>query len=190
MTSSTDLKKYHISLLHYLNDGIRSARAIHRETKIPLTTVYYNINKLKQINSLIYRGRNGRPIVLCPIDKKAIGQYIRRNNEITVKEFKENYHQLIGHQYLYQQYVVILSKVAIEMFYQEVLICYHLNRNNDVFNGHNSTKIMILHMQYLQMKNHFNFSETLFVVGRNVQIMNQNEYRQIDKKSTFGVLLV
>jgi hypothetical protein len=40
------------------------------------------------------------------------------------------------------------------------------------------------------MKNHFNFSETLFVVGRNVQIMNQNEYRQIDKKSTFGVLLV
>ncbi len=80
MTSSTDLKKHHISLLHYWNNGIRSARVIHRETNIPLRTIYYNINKLKKTNSLKHRGGNGRPIVLCPIEKKAIGQYIRRNN--------------------------------------------------------------------------------------------------------------
>ena len=89
MTSSNDLINHHISILYYWNKGIRSAPAIHRETNIPLRTIYYNINKLKQTNSLKYRGGNGRPCVLSEIEKKAIGQYIRRNNEITIDEIKE-----------------------------------------------------------------------------------------------------
>ena len=89
MTSSTDLKNYHISILHYWNKGVRSARAIHHKTKIPLRTIYYNINKLKQTNSLKHRGGNGRPSVLRQIEKNAIAQYIRRNNEITLNEIKE-----------------------------------------------------------------------------------------------------
>ena len=107
MTSSTNLKNHHISILHYWNQGIRSARDIRIEAKILLRTIYYNINKLNQKSSLKNGGGNGRPSVFCTIGKKAIGQYVRRNNEITSKETK-NYHQLISHQYLYQQYVVIL----------------------------------------------------------------------------------
>ena len=90
MTSSSDLKKHHISILHFWNKGVRSARVIHRETNIPLRTIYYNINKLKQTNSLKHRGGNGRPRVLRGIEKKAIGQYIRRNDVITLNEIKEN----------------------------------------------------------------------------------------------------
>jgi hypothetical protein len=44
---------------------------------------------LKQTNSPKHQGENGRLIVLCPIEKEAIAQYIRRSNEITVKEIKE-----------------------------------------------------------------------------------------------------
>jgi transposase len=78
MKSSSDLKNHHISILHYWNKGIRSAPVIHRKTNIPLRTIYYNINKLKQTNSLKHRGGNGRPRVLNGTEKKAIGQYIRR----------------------------------------------------------------------------------------------------------------
>ena len=80
MTSSTDLKNHHISILHYWNKGVRSARAIHHKTKIPLRTIYYNINKLKQTNSLKHRGGNGRPRVLRKIEKNAIAQYIPIEN--------------------------------------------------------------------------------------------------------------
>jgi hypothetical protein len=39
MVKTTDLKPHHISVLHYWNMGIRSARKIHRDTKIPLSTI-------------------------------------------------------------------------------------------------------------------------------------------------------
>ncbi len=90
MTSSSDLKNHHISILHYWNKDIRSAPVVHRETNIPLRTIYYNINKLKQTNSLKHRGENGRPSVLGGTIKQAIGQYIRRNNELMLNAIKEN----------------------------------------------------------------------------------------------------
>ncbi|CAF1473431.1 unnamed protein product, partial [Rotaria sordida] len=69
--------------------GIRSAHRIYRETNIPLTTIYYNIDKLKRSGSLKHRDENGRPRVLGGIEKKAIGQCIRCNNEIILSEIKE-----------------------------------------------------------------------------------------------------
>jgi len=72
MTLSSDLKNHRISILHYWNKGIRSAPAIHRKTNIPLRTIYYNINKLKQTNSLKHRGGNGRPSVLGGTIKKLL----------------------------------------------------------------------------------------------------------------------
>ncbi len=90
MTSPSDLKNHHISLLHYWNKGIRSAPVIHLKANIPLRTIYYNINRLKETNSLKYRGENVRPSVLGGTIKKAICQCIRRNNEIMLNEIKEN----------------------------------------------------------------------------------------------------
>jgi transposase len=90
MPSTSNLKNDHISVLYYWNKGIRSASLIHRETNIPLSTIYYNIDRLKQTGSLKHRGENGRPRVLGGKERKAIGQYIRYNNEITLREIKEN----------------------------------------------------------------------------------------------------
>ena len=59
----TNLSNAQISILHYRNNGIRSAHFIHRETKIPLSTVKYNIKKLRETKSLKHRGGNDRPCV-------------------------------------------------------------------------------------------------------------------------------
>ena len=72
MASSSDLKNHHISILYFWHKGVRSAPAIHHETNIPLKTTYYNINKLKQTNSLKYRSGNGRPCILSEIEKKLL----------------------------------------------------------------------------------------------------------------------
>jgi transposase len=128
MTSTSTLKNHHISILYYWNKGIRSAPLIHRETNIPLRTIYYNIDKLKQTSSLKHRGGNGRSRVLSGIEKKATAQYIRRNNEINLSEIKDNlwkmYHKSVStstisrhlHQYGYKnvlpQSTHILTKRA------------------------------------------------------------------------------
>jgi hypothetical protein len=90
MISSSDFKKHHISILHYCNKGERSARKIHHETNIPLRTIYYNSNKLNQLNSLKYRAENSQLRVLSSIGKKAIRKFIRHKNEITLNKIKEN----------------------------------------------------------------------------------------------------
>ena len=85
----TNLSNAHTSILHYWSNGIRSAHFIHRETKIPLSTVKHNIKKLKETNSLKHRGGNGRPRVINRASSRAIAQYIRRDDETTLKEIKE-----------------------------------------------------------------------------------------------------
>ena len=85
----TNLSNFQISILHYWNNGIRSAHFIHSETKIPLSTVKYNIKKLRETKSLKHRRGNGRPCVISITDSTTIAQYIRRDNETTLKEIKE-----------------------------------------------------------------------------------------------------
>ena len=85
----TNLSNCQISILHYWNNGIRSAHFIHSETKIPLSTVKYNIKKLRETKSLKHRGGDGRPCVISSTDSTIIAQYIRRDNETTLKEIKE-----------------------------------------------------------------------------------------------------
>ena len=71
MTSTSHLKNHHIPILCYLNKCVRSARIVHRKRNISLRTIYYNVNKLKQTNSLKHPGENGRSSVLGKTDKKS-----------------------------------------------------------------------------------------------------------------------
>ena len=89
MSSMTNLSNAQLSILHYWNNGIRSAHFIHRETKILLSTVKYNIKKLKEMKSLKHQDDNGCPRVISSADSRVIAQYIRRDNEITLKKIKE-----------------------------------------------------------------------------------------------------
>ena len=73
-------------ILHFWRKGYRCAAEIARLTKIPVRTVRYNIAKIRERGSVEHRGGNGRPSKITPSDSKVIGQWIRRNSEITTGE--------------------------------------------------------------------------------------------------------
>ena len=76
-------------ILHYYNLGHRCAAEIARQTKIPVRTVRYNLAKIKKEGGVEHRCGNGRPRKITAEDSRAIGQWIRRNNEITASEIVE-----------------------------------------------------------------------------------------------------
>ncbi|CAF4468229.1 unnamed protein product [Rotaria sp. Silwood2] len=61
---------------------IRSARKIHGDTKIPLSTIIYQLKKFRTQGSLQHRAGNGRRRKIGAKASRALGQFIRRNNEV------------------------------------------------------------------------------------------------------------
>lgn len=73
-------------ILHYYEEGYRCAVEIARITKIPVRTVRRNLAKRKKQGSVERHRGSGRPSKLVAEDNVAIGQWIRRNEDITAKE--------------------------------------------------------------------------------------------------------
>jgi transposase len=76
-------------ILHYYNLDHRCAAEIARQTKIPVRTIRYNLAKIKKEGGVEHRRGNGRPRTITPEVNRTIGQWIRRNNEITAQEIVE-----------------------------------------------------------------------------------------------------
>ena len=74
------------AILHFWKNGQRSPAVISRITKTLFKTVKYNITKIKQQGTIEDRARKGRPHKITASDSIALGQWIRRNNEVTSKE--------------------------------------------------------------------------------------------------------
>jgi transposase len=87
--NNNHLSTHRSVILHYYNFGHSCAAEIARQTKIPVRTVRYNIAKIRKEGTVEHRGGNGRPRKTTADDNIAIGQWIRRNNEITAKEIVE-----------------------------------------------------------------------------------------------------
>ena len=83
------MKTKQSTILHYWNNGHRSPATIARITKITVGTVKYNIGKIKGQGTIEDRPRSGRPRKITSNDHIALGQWIRRNNEITSKELAQ-----------------------------------------------------------------------------------------------------
>ena len=83
------LSTHRSAILHYYNLSHRCAAEIARQTKIPVRTIWYNLTKIRKECSVEHRRGNGRPRKITAKDSIAIGQWIRRNNEITAKEIVE-----------------------------------------------------------------------------------------------------
>jgi transposase len=77
------------TILHFWQQGHRNAADIARMTKIPERTIRYNIAKIRDEGRGEHRGGNGRPRKITRANSVLIGQWLRRNNEITSKEFAE-----------------------------------------------------------------------------------------------------
>ena len=93
---SSSSKTRRAVILHFWNNGYRSPADIARLTKIPLRTVKYNITEIRTRGTTEDRPRIGRPRAILPDDNKAIGQWIRRNNELTAKEIAQKLHDERG----------------------------------------------------------------------------------------------
>jgi transposase len=73
-------------LLHFWRKGVKSASKLHSLTKIPTSTIYYNLQKLKKNATTKHRCGNGRPKKITPEIAKSIGQYIRQDSSIPLKK--------------------------------------------------------------------------------------------------------
>jgi len=73
------------TLLHLWNEGIRDASELHSRTHIPLSTIYYNINKLEKNGSVNHKRGNGRPRKITANVSRAISQYVRRDSSMSGK---------------------------------------------------------------------------------------------------------
>src|SRR5438128_10078984 len=69
-------------ILHFWNSGVKSAKELYILTKIPLSTIYYNIEKLamfciREVMTDLKKLRVAQP--------QAIGQYIRRETPLSLR---------------------------------------------------------------------------------------------------------
>src|SRR5215468_10738282 len=94
-----------VSILHYWNNGVRSARAIARMCNIPLSTVQYNLKKLVSSGNLERRGTGKKRILITPHLSVAIGQIIRRNNDTTATEIADK---------IYCRYGLLVSRWTVQ----------------------------------------------------------------------------
>jgi transposase len=85
MTSSTKNQQREAICLLW-SKGIRSAREIQWRTNIGLSTIYYNLKKLKETGNVVQRRGAGRPRKFNSSVIRAIGQFIRRIPTISVGE--------------------------------------------------------------------------------------------------------
>ena len=60
-------------ILHFWNNGVKSAKELYILTKIPLLTIYYNIGKLEKTGDVSHKGGNGRPKKITRGAAQAIG---------------------------------------------------------------------------------------------------------------------
>jgi len=72
-------------ILHLWNEGICDGQEIHRQTNIPLSTIYDNIKKIKEKGTVDHARGNGRPRKITGKTSKLIGQSIRRNSSISTR---------------------------------------------------------------------------------------------------------
>jgi transposase len=73
------------TVLQLWNEGICNGAEIHRITKIPLSTVYDNIKKLNNTNTVSRKKGSGRPRKITGKFSKSLGQSIRRNTSIPTR---------------------------------------------------------------------------------------------------------
>jgi transposase len=72
-------------LLHYWKNGVRSVPKLCRLTKLPASTIRYNVKKIEETGSIGHRGGNGRTKKITGYVAQTVGQYIRRDTTLSLR---------------------------------------------------------------------------------------------------------
>ena len=82
----TSYKKRQLEVLqHFWHQGFHTAPELYKLTKIPISTIYYNIKKLKKNGTIKRKGGSGRVKKITPTAAKTILQYIHKEPSIPLK---------------------------------------------------------------------------------------------------------
>lgn len=84
MTVTTLREQRHI-ILSYWNRGVRYAKKIHTATKIPMSTIYYNLKKLRETGKITQSKGAGRPKVISREMSQKIRRQIQKNPSISTR---------------------------------------------------------------------------------------------------------
>src|SRR6266498_5886739 len=88
------LEQHHTAVTSLWHVGVRNAKTLHKQTSVPLSTIYDYLKKLKMGYSLNPLPRSGRPKKLTPKKRRHLGQLISQNKYLTCSEFKNTLNQL------------------------------------------------------------------------------------------------
>src|SRR5688572_32636097 len=83
--TSNKLNSQRQTLAHFWNNGVRSQKELHRITGIPLSTIKYNIQKLKITGDVAHRRGNGRSKKIGSDKSRELEQYIRENSSLSLR---------------------------------------------------------------------------------------------------------
>ena len=84
---------------------------IHKATNIPLSTIYYNLNKLKTLNSLERKPYPKRLKKITPLVRPAITHFAKRNPYCTSKDIQA---------YLEEKHEIIVSTRTIQQTFKKM----------------------------------------------------------------------
>ena len=73
------------TILHFWHKGTRSPKELHKTTGIPLSTINYNIKKLKKTGDISHRKGNGRPKKIKTVVSRKLERYIRKDSSVTLR---------------------------------------------------------------------------------------------------------
>ncbi len=83
--SSSNKETQRKAILQLWNNGITSAKEIHSRTGIIMSTIYYNLKKLKEKGDNSRKIGSSRPKKITAHESKAIGQYLRRDPRLSTR---------------------------------------------------------------------------------------------------------
>lgn len=84
--SAQQQKSQREAILFHWNNGVHKASEIYKITKIPISTIYDNIDRIKKNGTNEHARGYGRPKKITKSASCAIGQYVRRDPTITTRD--------------------------------------------------------------------------------------------------------
>ena len=82
---SNNLTLQRETILFYWNNRTHSPKEIHRLTGIPLSTINYNIRKIKKTGNVSHKKGNGRPKIAQQESLRVLKRHIRQNNSQSLR---------------------------------------------------------------------------------------------------------
>lgn len=83
--TATTLRDQRQLILYYWNKGMRTAREIYTKTKIPTSTIYYNLKKLQKTGKITDLKRTGRPRTYSSEVSQRIRRYVEKTPSISTR---------------------------------------------------------------------------------------------------------